>query len=76
MPDALIVCERDFVKKSKWDGPVVNYKRIVLALERMGVVKVVSIKGEKVWGRAYLPASSIRKAYYKQLKGKHNVEKG
>ena len=69
MPDALIVCERDFIKKQKWDGPVVNYKRIVRALERKGVVKVISIKGERVWGRAYLPASSVRQAYYKQ-KGK------
>lgn len=58
MPDALIVCERDHV------GKINRYGRILLALERKGIISSTTVKGEKIYGRAYLPPKALRNAYY------------
>jgi hypothetical protein len=63
MPDALIVCQKDFQRYSRGS---IDYERILKALERKGIIQAVTVKGRKVWGRHYLTPAAIRAAYYKQ----------
>jgi hypothetical protein len=64
MPDALIVCQKDYQRYGK-----INYEKIMKSLERKGIIQTVTVQGKKVWGRHYLAPAAIRGAYYKQKKG-------
>jgi hypothetical protein len=56
MPDALIVADSDF-----------KDKKIVDEMVRIGLIKMVSVKGVRVYGRPYLTNRAIRLAYYKKI---------
>ena len=58
MPDALIVTDTDF-----------NGKEVIKEMVRIGLIKVVSVKGVRVYGRHYLTNRAIRLAYQKKTKG-------
>ena len=55
MPDALIVTDTDF-----------NGTEVVKEMVRIGLIKVVSVKGVRVYGRHYLTNRAIRLAYKKK----------
>ena len=57
MPDALIVADSDF-----------KDKKIVDEMVRIGLIKVVSCKGVRVYGRPYLTNRAIRLAYQKKTR--------
>ena len=62
MPDALIVVKRN--SGDPWQS-VSALKEMV----RIGLIKVVSVKGVLVYGRPYLTNRAIRLAYQKKTKG-------
>ena len=68
MPDALIVIEEDCMHPTYPNQ--VDYARVVEQLVKLGIVKRVSIGKKQTYGRYYMMAASIRKAYYKQTKEK------
>jgi len=58
MPDALIVIRNDF-----------NGAEAIKEMVKIGLVKCVSVKGVKVYGRHYMTTRAVREAYHKK-KGK------
>ena len=58
MPDALIVTSNDF-----------NGSEAINEMVRIGLIKMVSVKGTRVYGRPYLTNRAIRLAYQKKTKG-------
>ncbi len=62
MPDALIVVYDD---KEKYP----SYAKLVGDMVRIGLIKEVSVKGVRVYGRPYLTNRAIRLAYQKKTKG-------
>lgn len=59
MPDALIVYAENKRKPPK----------LVEEMVRIGLVKMVSVSGVRVYGRPYLTNRAIREAYKKKTKG-------
>ena len=59
MPDALIVSTDDF-----------NGINAIEKMVKIGLIKCVSVKGVRVYGRPYLTARAIREAYQKQKEHK------
>ena len=57
MPDALIVAQTDF-----------NGAEAIKEMVRIGLIKMVSVKGVRVYGRPYLTNRAIRLAYQKKVK--------
>ena len=57
MPDALIVVDSDFV----------GGKEIVDRMVKIGLIKMVSVNGVRVYGRHYLTNRAIRLAYKKKV---------
>ena len=57
MPDALIVTSNDF-----------NGAEAIKEMVRIGLIKMVSVKGVRVYGRPYLTNRAIRLAYQKTKK--------
>ena len=59
MPDALIVTSNDF-----------NGLEAIKEMVRIGLIKEVSVKGVRVYGRPYLTNRAIRLAYQKTKEGR------
>ena len=55
MPDALIVTD-------DWETP----ESLINKMVKIGLIKCVSCKGVKVYGRHYLTSKAIREAHKKQ----------
>jgi len=64
MPDTLIVSARECL--DPYNPERIDYKKVVQLLEDLELIKMVTVLGESVWGRYYLKAPTIRKAYYKR----------
>lgn len=61
MPDALIVAQNNDSSSNERDA--------LREMVKIGLIKMVSVKGVRVYGRHYLTNRAIRLAYLKKTKG-------
>jgi hypothetical protein len=61
MPDALIVAR-------KCPSSYPEDRRVLEEMVKIGLIKLVSVNGVKVYGRHYLTNRAIREAYKKKCK--------